>query len=175
MFTEKINTYVQLLTTKYNLYKIKRFFIDDIQIYKESYNGKFYIRIYLNLENPNRFIKKAFLDFTDMTIETNLVPINPYHDDSCVDNYFLKMKEISEINFKEYLESTFRYSCFYSNIFTRSKIYINNYKCVFFEKESDCDAGINNIIKSLRMLQSEILEQAKMTHIQSSVKIPINY
>lgn len=178
MFTEKINTYIQLLTKKYNLYKIKKFFIDDIQIYKESYNGKFYIRIYLNLENPNRFIHKNFIEFTDMNIETNLVPINPYHNDSekiFCENGFFEIKEINETNFKEYLISMFRYSLFYSNVFTRSNIWLDNYKYIFFEKESDCDMVINNIIKSLRILQSDILEQAKITHIQSSVKIPINY
>ena len=178
MFTEKINTYIQLLTKKYNLYKIKKVFIDDIQIYKESYDGKFYIRIYLNLENSNRFIKKEFIEFTDTNIETNLVPINPYHNDSekiFCENGFFEIKEINETNFKEYLISMFRYSLFYSNVFTRSNIWLDNYKYIFFEKESDCDMVINNIIKSLRILQSDILEQAKITHIQSSVKIPINY
>ncbi len=175
MFTEKINTYVQLLTKKYNLYKIKRFFIDDIQIYKESYDGKFYIRIYLNLENSDIFIKNAFSDFTDKNMETNLVPINPYHNDSFYDIYFSELTEITETNFKKYLNSTFRYSILYSYVFTRSNIYLDNYKYIFFEKESDCDMVINNIIKSLRILQSDILEQAKITHIQSSVKILINY
>src|SRR5574343_338021 len=110
--------------------------------------------------------------------EYNLVQINHYHNDSekiFCENSFFEIKEINETNFKEYLISMFRYSLFYSNVFTRSNIWLDNYKYIFFEKESDCDMVINNIIKSLRILQSDILEQAKITHIQSSVKIPINY